>query len=115
MCNKNVIKSRALDKLDELLKEALSNYKETKDIQSLCDTIPTGYFSDEEYKEVMSNKENIYSSPDIFAKIGAREFCADLRRAWEDLKMLSDYKKHINETFIHDVTGTSSGSTLSQL
>jgi hypothetical protein len=68
MCNKNVIKSRALDKLDELLKEALSNYKETKDIQFLCVTIPTGYFSDEEYKEVESNKENINSSPDMFVK-----------------------------------------------
>jgi hypothetical protein len=48
-------------------------------------------------------------------KIGAREFCADLRRAREELKMLSDYKKHINKTFILDVAGTSSGSTLSQL
>ena len=68
MCNINVIKDRALAKFDELLKEALSNYKDTKDIQSLCVTIPTGYFSDEEYKEVLSNEGNINSSPDMFVK-----------------------------------------------
>ena len=68
MCNKNVIKNRALSKLDELLKEALRNYKDTNDIQSLCVTIPTDYFSDEEYKEVVSNEENINSSPDMFVK-----------------------------------------------
>ena len=48
-------------------------------------------------------------------KIGARQFCADLRKAWEELKLLPDYKKHINETVILDVAGTSSGSTLTQL
>ncbi len=68
MCNRNVIKGRALVKLDKLLKEAISNYKDTKDIQFLCVTIPTDYFSVEEYKEVVSNEKSINSSPDMFVK-----------------------------------------------
>ncbi len=48
-------------------------------------------------------------------KIGARQFCTDLRKAWEELKKLPDYKKHIIESYILDVSGTSSGSTFTQL
>ena len=47
-------------------------------------------------------------------KIGAKEFCSDLRKAWEELKMLPDCKKYMMETFILDVVGTSSGSTLTR-
>lgn len=47
-------------------------------------------------------------------KIGARQFCEDLRKAWEELKMIPDIKKYITETHILDVNGTSSGSTLTQ-
>lgn len=48
-------------------------------------------------------------------EIGARQFCMDLRKAWEELKKLPDYKKHIMEKYILDVNGTASGSTLTQL
>jgi len=47
-------------------------------------------------------------------KIGARQLCSDLRKAWEELKKLPDYQKHIMETYILDINGTMSGSTLSQ-
>lgn len=47
-------------------------------------------------------------------EIGARELCEDLRKAWEELKTLPNCKAHIKETYILDVHGTMSGSTLTQ-
>lgn len=46
--------------------------------------------------------------------IGARKFCEDLRKAWEELKQIPECKKYLLGTEILEVTGTVSGSTLTQ-
>ena len=47
-------------------------------------------------------------------KIGARQFCEDLKKAWEELKANSDYKSFLKTTIILDVDGALSGSTITQ-
>lgn len=63
MCNRNVIKEKALEKLGKLLKEALQYYENSSDIKSLCVIVPDRYFSDLEYKEVEHNIGQINTSP----------------------------------------------------
>lgn len=63
MCNLDIVKRKALEKLEELLKGVLDYYNTTKDIHDLSINIPKGYFSDKEYKEVKRNIDDINSSP----------------------------------------------------
>lgn len=48
------------------------------------------------------------------SRIGARQFCKDLRKAWEELKNNPDYKAFLTGTKILEVKGSLSGSTNTQ-
>lgn len=109
-----------------------SNFQESGHSKTTCENVINALPSLQEYK----NYSNLYHTlrcgmlhsftPDgiVLTRgdrndttknvIGANRFCKDLRKAWEELKLLPDYKKYLLETEILEVNGTFSGSTLTQ-
>ena len=74
MCNRDVIKRKALEKLDVLVREAINYNRDTGvPIDVVHITPPTEtYFSDEEFREIERNIETINGSPE-----GLRRYCSD--------------------------------------
>lgn len=74
MCNLNSIKRKALEKLDVLVKEAISYNRDTKVPIDSVSIIPPSdtYFSEVEYREIERNMETINASSN-----GLRAYCRD--------------------------------------
>ena len=66
MFNRNIIRQRALEKLDELLKSALQNYEATHDVSELHVNAEQGIFSEVEYEEIKDHLESINLVPRDF-------------------------------------------------
>jgi hypothetical protein len=74
MCNKDVIKRKALEKLDVLVREAINYNRDTKaPIEVVNITPPTEtYFSFDEFHEIERNIDTINGSIE-----GLRRYCRD--------------------------------------
>ena len=74
MCDLNVIKCHALEKLDVLVKEAIKNNRDMEcpiDIVNIA--VPSeSYFSIDEFREIRRNIETINASSE-----GLRAYCRD--------------------------------------
>ena len=74
MCNINVIKRHALEKLDVLVREAVICNRDIHQSVDVVHIIPPSetYFSDEEFREIEHNIETINGSLE-----GLRSYCRD--------------------------------------
>lgn len=59
MSNRDIIRQRALEKLDKLLKSALQNYEAEHDLSALNVVAENCDFTEEEYREIRDHIESI--------------------------------------------------------